>query len=342
MPEQLLIEIENVSKIYPQFHRGKLLNWIPPRHHTYGGRPPHGNRALYQVSLRMEPGMFGLLGPNGAGKSTLMRILTGLIPPTYGVVRIGGVDLRGQRTAIRQWISYLPQNFGVYGTLSLDQYLEFFAPFYGLDDRNARRRAIGEAIEWVSLSHVRHKPLKSFSGGMRQRAGIAQLLLSPCPIMIVDEPTAGLDPVERVRFRLLLAELARTRIVILSTHIVDDITSSCRRVAVLSRGSVVFEGDVDQIREGAQGMIWDLEQPEAQPPAMPEKAILFKRHLGDRILYHYCGVQPIPGSTPVDASFEDAYVALLLRHGANATTVQAPASDDTFDSTDGTLAPAPS
>jgi ABC-type multidrug transport system ATPase subunit len=309
-----MIEIDNVSKLYPVFHKRALLGWIPSRTYVYGRRPIHGNRALDQVSLRIEQGMFGLLGPNGAGKSTLMKILTGIIPQTYGVVRLGGVDLRRHRLEIRRWISYLPQNFGVYNILTLEQYLEFFAAHCGLDDRDERRRRIGEAIEWVGLGDARDKPMKRFSGGMRQRAGIAQFLLRPCSIIVVDEPTAGLDPVERVRFRLLLAELARTRIVILSTHIVDDITSSCRRLAVLNHGKVIYEGDLDRIRESANGTIWNLTLPENEPSGLPERAILYKKHLGDRILYHYYSPEARAGAETVEPSFEDAYVALLLRH----------------------------
>ena len=308
------IEILNVSKIYPLFTKKKLLGFIPSRSYPYGRRPLSGNGALKNVTLTIEPGMFGLLGPNGAGKTTLMKIITGVIPQTFGVVKVHGIDLRQDRQSIRARIGYLPQNFGVYEALTLDQYLEFFAPFYGLNDRAERRRRIAEAAEWVGLEAVRNKPMKRFSGGMRQRAGIAQMLLNPAPIIIVDEPTAGLDPVERVRFRLLLAQLARTRIVILSTHIVDDITSSCREVAVLNRGRVVYQGDLERIKATAAGLIWDVVVPADEVPPIPPKAILFKKHQSGGILYHYYATNPLPGSTPVEANFEDAYVALLIGH----------------------------
>ena len=320
----LLIRLDNVRKIYPTFHRGKLLHWIPPRSYSYGRRPAHGNAALKGVSLTIEPGMFGLLGPNGAGKTTLIKIMAGLVGQTYGVAEVCGHDLRRDRGAVRSQISYLPQDFGVYQMLTLEQYLDYFALFYGLDDRSERRRRIGEAIEWVGLTEVRDKPMKRFSGGMRQRAGIAQLLLRPARIMIVDEPTAGLDPVERVRFRLLLAELARTRIVILSTHIVDDITSSCRKVAVLHRGQVVYHGETDRIQATARGKIWDLALPAEFPSPIPERHTLFRRHLGDRILYHYYAPEPLEGAIPVEPTFEDAYVALLMGH-ENGSIKAAPA-----------------
>ena len=323
----LRIEIINVSKIYPLFTKKKLFGFIPSRAYPYGRRPLSGNNALKNVTLSIEPGMFGLLGPNGAGKTTLMKIITGIIPQTYGVVRVNGIDLRGDRESVRALISYLPQNFGVYEALTLNQYLEFFAPFYGLHDRAERRRKIAEVADWVGLGEVRDKPMKRFSGGMRQRAGIAQLLLRPAPIMIVDEPTAGLDPVERVRFRLLLAQLARTRVVLLSTHIVDDITSSCREVAVLNRGRVVYQGGLEQIKATAEGVIWDITCRAAAPPAIPPRCILYKKHVAGGILYHYFADVSLPGSAPIEPSFEDAYVALLMRHDLACQNVRASSSN---------------
>ncbi|HPK02093.1 MAG TPA: efflux RND transporter permease subunit [Candidatus Sumerlaeota bacterium] len=313
-PTPLEIRIETISKIYPVFNRRQLLHLIPSREYAWGSRPPMGNRALDSVSLTIRGGMFGLLGPNGAGKSTLMQILAGLVEPTYGNARVGGLDLRRDRDALRGLISYLPQNFGVYPRLTLNQYLNFFAALHGLRDDARRRRRIDEVAEMVGLLAVRDKPLSQLSGGMRQRAGIAQLLLDPRPIMIVDEPTAGLDPVERVRFRLLLSELARDRIVILSTHIVDDITSSCREIAILNFGQVVYQGDLDGVLTRAAGRVWDLHLPHHAPQPMPNRHVLYKKHVGDQILYHYFAIEPIPGSAAAPPNFEDAYVALLVEH----------------------------
>jgi ABC-type glutathione transport system ATPase component len=191
----------------------------------------------------------------------------------------------------------------------------------------------------VGLSDAREKPMKRFSGGMRQRAGVAQFMLNPRPLIIVDEPTAGLDPVERVKFRLFLSELAQTRflsgraegatrIVLLSTHIVDDITSSCKCVAVLNRGEVLYQGDVQGIQAQAQNLIWDIILPADQPLPIPRRQILFRRHTTGflsrsaegatrNVLCHYVSENPLPGSTPVQPSFEDAYVALLLKHDAS-------------------------
>lgn len=318
IPSDLSISIRNISKIYPTFKWKKIFHFIPSRTYPYGHRPPSGTNALKHLDMEIGAGMFGLLGPNGAGKTTLMKILTGLIDPTYGIAVSLGNDLRFFKQDIRQYISYLPQNFGVYDNLNLDQYLNFLAPYYGLNDLAERRKRIDEAIEFAGLTDVREKPMKRFSGGMRQRAGIAQFLLSPRPIIIVDEPTAGLDPVERVKFRLLLSDLARTRIVILSTHIVDDITSSCRQVAVLNRGEVLYQGDLQGIQNLAQGLIWDavLEDGHRELP-IPRRQILYRKHIGeDRVLCHYISENPVPGSTPVQPTFEDAYVALLLKHDA--------------------------
>ena len=326
-PSQMHISIKNISKIYPVFKWKKLLRIIPSRTYPIGHRPPEGINALKHITLEIESGMFGLLGPNGAGKTTLMKILTGIIEPTYGAVEMLGHDLRFHRQDIRSYISYLPQNFGVYESLTIEQYLNFFAPYYGLRDLTERRRRIDEVIEMVGLSDAREKPMKRFSGGMRQRAGVAQFMLNPRPLIIVDEPTAGLDPVERVKFRLFLSELAQTRIVLLSTHIVDDITSSCKCVAVLNRGEVLYQGDVQGIQAQAQNLIWDIILPADQPPPIPRRQILFRRHITGllsqraegatrNVICHYVSENPLPGSTPVYPSFEDAYVALLLKHDA--------------------------
>ena len=312
--EELRISIENVSKIYSVFKMKKLLHFIPSRDYSYGCRPIWGTRALNRVSLEIDKGMFGLLGPNGAGKTTLMKIITGLVSPTFGTVTVNGMELRNDPHSVRDLISYLPQNFGVYESLTLTQYLNFFAAYYGLDNQEERKLKIQEVIEKVGLDGNQDRAMKQFSGGMKQRAGIAQFLLGPKPIIIVDEPTAGLDPVERVRFRLLLSKLARDRIVILSTHIVDDITSSCKRVAVLNRGNIIYEGDLEEIQKQAQGLIWDVSFPEGVVPEISNRNILFKKHVNGQIVYHYVSRSPLPGSIPVEPNFEDAYVALMVCH----------------------------
>lgn len=313
--KDLSIKVKNVSKIYSGFSLKKIKNVIPSSDYPLGGRPPEGTEALRHVTLDIEQGMFGLLGPNGAGKTTLMKILTGIINPTYGIAEIGGNDVTKNPWEMRKFISYLPQNFGVYGVLNLEQYLNFLASYSGFEDRQTRRKKIDEVIEFVGLSGVRKKPMKRFSGGMRQRAGIAQFLLDPAPVLIVDEPTAGLDPVERVRFRILLSGLARERIVILSTHIVEDITSSCKRIGILNQGRLVYEGEVKGIQTAANGLVWDLEHPPDQTPKINPERILYRRHQGEKVLYHYVSEAPLPGSVQVPPTFEDAYMSLLLKHG---------------------------
>ena len=231
-------------------------------------------------------------------------------------MRIAGYDTRFHRDALRTQMGYLPQDFGVYNSLSLYHYLSFFAARCGMTEWRERRQRIDEVIDLVGLSHVGHKTLKSFSGGMRQRAAIAQLLLKPGAVIVVDEPTAGLDPVERVRFRLLLSELARTRIVILSTHIVDDVTSSCRDVAILNHGEVIFQGSMEKARKKATGWIWDLIVPADEGVDIPDMSVLYKKHVHGEVLYHYVAQEPLPGASIVEPSFEDAYAALLFMNNA--------------------------
>jgi len=320
----LRISVKNISKVYPRFHFKKIFNVIPSRSYPIGHRPPSGTVALKNVDLEIGSGMFGLLGPNGAGKTTLMKILTGIVEPTYGVAEVLGYDLRFYREDIRRFISYLPQNFGVYEILTLDQYLNFFAPYYGLSNPEERKRKIDEVVDLVGLKYDRDRKMKNFSGGMKQRAGVAQFFLSTKPVIVVDEPTAGLDPLERVRFRLILSRLAQSRIVILSTHIVEDITSSCKSLAVLNKGEVIYNGGVDDILPKARGLIWDLVKPASEEVPILRRRILFRKHIGENVLYHYVSDDPLPGSAPVEPTFEDAYVALLLQHGAETALMPKP------------------
>jgi ABC-type multidrug transport system ATPase subunit len=200
---------------------------------------PGGVRALDQVALDIGPGMFGLLGPNGAGKSTLMKILATLLEPDEGAVTFDGVDLLREPARIREWVGYLPQDFGFYPSFTARQMLDYFAALRGLPKGKARRERVDELIERVNLTEARNRKLGGFSGGMRQRLGIAQALLASPRLLIVDEPTAGLDPEERLRFHNLLAEVSRDIVVILSTHIVSDVAVLCSRMAVIDHGRIV-------------------------------------------------------------------------------------------------------
>jgi ABC-2 type transport system ATP-binding protein len=220
-----LLEIEDVGKQYPR-----------------------GVTALSDVSLSLGPGVLGLLGPNGAGKSTLMRIVATVSRPTSGRVRWEGADLAVEPDRLRATLGYLPQDFGVYPNLSAIEFLEFMAAAKGLDRARTRPR-IDQLLELVNLVDSRKRPIGGFSGGMRQRLGIAQALLNDPRLVIVDEPTAGLDPEERVRFRNLLSELAQDRVVILSTHIVSDVEAAATAIALLAKGRLLFFGSTEAFRD---------------------------------------------------------------------------------------------
>jgi len=214
--------------------------------------------ALTDVSLSLGAGVTGLLGPNGAGKSTLMRILATLTRPTSGRVVWNGTDLALEPDAVRAVLGYLPQDFGVYPQLSALEFLSYIAAAKGLEARAARRRIDG-LLELVNLAEARHRPLGGFSGGMRQRVGIAQALLGDPQLLIVDEPTAGLDPEERVRFRTLLSELGDRRLVLLSTHIVSDVEAVAGRIVLLDRGRLVADAAPHALLDDARGHVWELD-----------------------------------------------------------------------------------
>ena len=223
-----------------------------------GKRYPGRGWALSEFSLDLAPGVLGLLGPNGAGKSTLMRILATLVKPTAGRVTWNGGDVAKDPDAVRSVLGYLPQDFGVYPQLSAVEFLDYVAAAKGLDARASRDR-IEQLLALVNLGDARHRPLGGFSGGMRQRVGIAQALLSDPELLIVDEPTAGLDPEERVRFRTLLSELAGDRVVILSTHIVSDVEAVASRIVLLGDGRRVADDTPGALVDGLRGRVWELD-----------------------------------------------------------------------------------
>jgi ABC-2 type transport system ATP-binding protein len=213
--------------------------------------------ALRDLSLRCESGMLGLVGPNGAGKTTLMRIIATLIPPTSGTVRWDGKDARTDGLAIRRVLGYLPQEFGLYQEFSARQFLRYLAEMKGLPPDLARRRA-DAVLELVNLERDADRKLRTYSGGMKQRVGIAQALLNDPELLIVDEPTAGLDPAERVRFRTLLASLTPSRLVILSTHIIGDVEAVANRLLVLREGQMVADTTPEQLLARAAGQVWSV------------------------------------------------------------------------------------
>jgi len=219
---------------------------------------PSGVLALDNVDLEIQSGLFGLLGPNGAGKTTLMRILTTLLRPTRGSARIFGYDVKADAPTVRSLLGYLPQDFQTYAQLKAWEVLDYYAILNGMVERKQRRERIDEVLALVGLEDKRKQRAGQLSGGMYRRLGVAQALLTDAKLLIFDEPTAGLDPAQRVRFRNFLGELSRDRIVILSTHIVADIGSVCDKLAVLNHGRIAFEGACRELVTQAQGKVWQV------------------------------------------------------------------------------------
>src|SRR5215831_4566827 len=230
---------------------------------------PSGVQALKGVSLEIPPGVFGLLGPNGAGKTTLMKILATLLEPDSGSAGMNGLDLIKHKAEKRKILGYLPQDFGLYPTLTAGQMLDYFAKLKGVVNKTERRALVEALLERVNLSAERHRRLGGFSGGMRQRVGIAQALIGNPKLLIVDEPTAGLDPEERARLHNLLADSAgENNVVLLSTHIVSDVANLCDRFAVIRRGKIVAATSTETALAGLEGRIWEATVPREQVAAL--------------------------------------------------------------------------
>lgn len=225
---------------------------------------PGGVHALQGVDLTIPPGIFGLLGPNGSGKTTLMRIVATLLEPTAGEVRVGGHDIRSQKAAVRELLGYLPEEFGFYPNLTAYEMLDYLALLCRINDRRQRRERIDQALHRVNLQQVAGQRVGTFSSGMKRRLGIAQAILNNPSVLIMDEPTSALDPEERVRLRNLLAELAGDRVVILSTHIVNDIATIGQRLAIIRKGVCLFSGLLPDLLAPLQGRTWiiDIEEDE--------------------------------------------------------------------------------
>lgn len=275
------------------------------------------HQALKGVDLHIEHGMFGLLGPNGAGKTTLLRILATLLRPTSGRVVIGGADLSQgrQRKAVRAHLGYLPQELGLYPDLSGREFLDYMGLLKRLYDRGARRQQIAALLAVVSLSGDADRKIKTYSGGMKRRLGIAQALLGDPQILVIDEPTAGLDPEERIRLRTLLARLAEERVVILSTHVVEDISQTCERLAVLDQGRIVFDGLTRELIEAASEHAWQFLATSNYVPSEDLSVISALPHR-EGTLYHVVGPQPrgpIRDLQPLSPTLEDGYVWLRQR-----------------------------
>ncbi len=277
------------------------------------GAPP----ALDDLSLRIRSGTFGLLGPNGAGKTTLIKILSTQMKASAGAVVIDGLRIDVERAQVRDRLGYLPQHFGAYPKLTAFEFLDYMGRLADLHPRKKRREAVEQALEAVGLASVRDRRTGTFSGGMTRRLGIAQAILSDPPFLIVDEPTTGLDPEERIRFRKILGRLSRDRTILISTHIVGDISSTCEEIALLDRGHLLFSGPPEELVRHAENKTWKVEIDDAGFAELsrlwhvvsvtPEGDGLTVRVVGDDT--------PPPGAVPLSPNLEDAYVYFMAIEG---------------------------
>jgi ABC-2 type transport system ATP-binding protein len=276
-------------------------------------RYPNGVQALDRVELDLAPGMFGLLGPNGAGKSTLMRTLASLQEADTGSVTLGDIDVLREPARLRKVLGYLPQDFGVYPKVSALELLDHLARLKGLTNAKERREVVDSLLKRTNLYDVRKQNLGGFSGGMRQRFGIAQALIGSPKLIIVDEPTAGLDPEERVRFHNLLADIGEDVIVILSTHIVDDVADLCASLAVINKGRVLLTGEPAQLVAAVAGKIWRKTVRKDEIAELKARLPLISTRLqaGRTLVRAYADVAPEAGFESIEADLEDVYFSAI-------------------------------
>ena len=287
---------------------------------------PNGVRALRDVTLDIPRGMYGLLGPNGAGKSTLMRTIATLQEPDAGSITLGHIDVVREKDRVRRTLGYLPQEFGVYPSVSAERLLDHFAVLEGFTDRGERRRVVEALLRQTNLWDVRRERLGGYSGGMRQRFGIAVALLGDPKLIIVDEPTAGLDPAERVRFLNLLSEIGENSVVILSTHIVEDVAELCSRMAIIDKGEILLEAEPAAAVAALRGRVWTRVVAKAELPALERShKVICTKLLGGRTLAHvFAESSPGPEFERVEPGLEDVYFSVMAGHqGARARSVAA-------------------
>ena len=274
----------------------------------------NGVQALKNISLTINSGMFGLLGPNGAGKSSLMRTISTLQEPDSGSIHLGPIDVLKQKEAVRKTLGYLPQEFGVYPKISADDLLNHLAVLKGISNSKERKELVTSLLHKTNLYNDRKKHLSGYSGGMKQRFGIAQALLSNPTLIIVDEPTAGLDPAERNRFLNLLGELSDETIVILSTHIVEDVKELCTDMAIINKGEVLMQGNPLQSLETLKGQIWSKRVERGEASAYKERLNVISDKLiaGKPTLHVYAPQQPEEGFEQIVPDLEDVYFSYIF------------------------------
>ena len=275
----------------------------------------NGVQALKDVTLTIPSGMYGLLGPNGAGKSTLMRILATLQEPDAGSIHLGDLDVVNQKDHVRKTLGYLPQEFGVYPKANAEDLLEHFALLKGIAVRSERKELVAALLRQVNLWDVRKQKLGGYSGGMRQRFGVAVALLGNPKLLIVDEPTAGLDPAERVRFLNLLAELGENSVVLLSTHIVEDVSELCTRMAIIDQGEILLEAEPLRAVDDLRGRIWRrvISKDEFESVER-EHAIISTKLLAGRTVVRVYNADTLAGFEPAEPSLEDVYFSTMTGH----------------------------
>jgi len=273
----------------------------------------NGTRALDEITLEVPRGMFGLLGPNGAGKSTLMRTIATLQSPTSGSIRFGDIDVLRQPEELRKRLGYLPQDFGVYPRVSALDMLDHMAVLKGIASAAERRETVERLLSQVNLWHVRKKALAGFSGGMRQRFGIAQALIGRPELIIVDEPTAGLDPEERNRFLNLLAEIGEQVVVMLSTHIVEDVADLCPRMAIIAGGRIIAQGAPLEMIRALHGRVWrkSIDKEELDQHRKAHRVISTRLFAGRTVIHVLAEARPDGEFEPISGGLEDVYFSML-------------------------------
>lgn len=284
---------------------------------------PNGVRALQNISLTISPGMFGLLGPNGAGKSSLMRTIATLQPPDGGSIHFRDLDVLREPEKLRAQLGYLPQEFGLYPNMPADAILDHFATLKGVVNPGERRELVDALLHQVNLYDVRKKSVGGYSGGMKQRLGIAIALAGSPKLLIVDEPTAGLDPTERNRFLNLLADIGDDVVVILSTHIVEDVRELCSQMAIINKGQVVVQGEPERILDEVRGRIWRRTIPRQQLDDYKARhqVISSRMAAGNTVVHVYAESSPGDGFVPVEPDLEDLYFHRLAELSGDAAPV---------------------